>query len=957
MSGRLPAEHGGTRIDRSRTLRFTFDGRVVEAHPGDTVGSALHAAGVTTLSRSFKYHRPRGLLCCAGQCPNCLVDVDGTPGARACTEPARDGMTVTPQNAWPSLGFDALRAVDRVGGPFTPPGFYYKMLIRPRAAWRMAEPMIRRIAGLGRLDPSQTEREWRTDYRRRHCDVLVVGGGVAGLTAALRAAELGADVVLTDDGPEPGGRCLAEGEADTVAELAGRARAAGVEILQGASALGFFDGLTAVWQGSVLHQIRAARTVVATGAVEQPLVFAGNDLPGVMLSGAVRRLMQLYGVAPGTRAVVAGVGDPAIEAALALRAAGIQVAAVADARHEPAGDAVDELRRAGIPLLGGHTVVRAAGRGRVAKAWLAPVGASGGRATSRLRCDLLVVSGGMAPATSLLAQAGTPLQHDGDRGRFVPADLPPGVFAAGQVLGHDDPRAAELSGALAGADAAHELGLGDDASRERLQRDVAALRSLSLGVAAAPAPAPPDGERGRCVVCLCEDVTVKDLKTAVAEGFDDIELAKRYTTATMGPCQGRMCQRAVNQVLGAETARTPAAVGLTTARPPWTTVPLGLLAGRPYQPAKRSPLHHRHKDAGARIEWAGEWRRAYDYGDVEAEVAAVHDACGVIDVSSLGKLLVRGPDAGAFLDRIYPNRMSTLAPGRVRYGVLTGEAGRIIDDGTVARLDDETFYVTTTSSGAGAIAEWLQWWQADWRLDVSITDVTQSLSAVNLAGPKARLVLGALAPGLDCSNDGFAYLDAKRGTVAGIEALALRIGFVGELGYELHVPSAHVATLWDALLETGAEHGIRPFGLEPQRILRLQKGHPIIGVDTDAETTPAMAGMDFAVKLDKEEPFVGRWALERLAGRECSERLVGVVMDGAGVPGDGAVVVAGDAPAGRVTSARHSARLDRGIGLAWVPAGLSELGSRIEIRDGGTTYAAEVVDPAFYDPDGERLRA
>lgn len=949
MSRRLAEDVGGTRIDRSRTLRFTFDGKVVEAHPGDTVGAALHAAGHTTLSRSFKYHRPRGLLCCAGQCPNCLVDVDGAPGVRACTEPVREGMTVTPQNAWPSLGFDALRAVDRVGGPFTPPGFYYKMLIRPRAAWRLAEPMIRRIAGLGRLDPRVTARQWRTDYRRRHCDVLVVGGGIAGLAAAVRAAGLGADVVLADDGPEPGGRCLAEGDSARVAALADHARAAGVELLTGASALGFFDGLVAVWQDSVLHQVRAARTVVATGAVEQPLVFAGNDLPGVMLAGAAQRLMTLYGVAPGTRAVVAGVGDPALDAALALHRAGIEVAAVADARRSPTGDAVAALRAAGVPLLEGHTVVRATGRQRVAKVTLAGPGS----ARSTLRADLLVVSGGMAPATSLLAQAGTRLQHDSDRGRFVPADLPPGVFAAGQVLGHDGPDAAELSGAVAGADAAHELGLGDDASQARLANDVSALRGASLGTPSAPPPAPRDGERGRCIVCFCEDVTAKDLKTAVAEGFDDIELAKRYTTATMGPCQGRMCQRAVNQVLSDETARPPAAVGLTTARPPWTTVPLGVLAGRPYQPAKRSPLHARHRAAGARIEWAGDWRRAYDYGDVDAEVAAVHEDCGVIDVSSLGKLLVRGPDAAAFLDRIYPNRMSTLATGRIRYGVLTGEAGRIIDDGTVARLDDETFYVTTTSSGAGAIFEWLHWWQADWRMDVRITDVTQSLSAVNVAGPRAREVLSALAPELDCSAAGFGYLDARRGAVAGVEALALRIGFVGELGYELHVASAHAATLWDALTTAGA----RPFGLEPQRVLRLQKGHPIIGVDTDAETTPAMAGMDFAVKLDKDEAFVGRWALERLASRECTERLVGVAIQGEDVPGDGAVVVAGDAPAGRITSARQSARLGRGIGLAWVPSGLSELGSEIEIRDGGRTFAAEVVDPAFYDPDGERLRA
>ena len=327
-----------------------------------------------------------------------------------------------------------------------------------------------------------------------------------------------------------------------------------------------------------------------------------------------------------------------------------------------------------------------------------------------------------------------------------------------------------------------------------------------------------------------------------------------------------MCQLTAIRLMASETGQSLEQVGTTTARPPWHAVPMGVLAGRPFEPAKRSSIHGRHRDLGATIMWAGDWRRAYDYGDPRGEALAVHEAAGLIDVSTLGKLIVRGPDAGELLDRLYPNRLSNLKPGRIRYGVVTSDAGRIVDDGTVCRLDDDTFYVTTTSSGAGAMYEWFAWWLADWRLRVHLTDVTQGLGAVNLAGPRAREIMAAVTD-LDCSPEAFTYLDAKRADVAGVPCLILRIGFVGEVGYELHFPAAHGEALWDALLDTGAEHGLRPFGLEPQRILRLQKLHILVGQDTDSESNPYAAAMPWIVKLDKEQDFIGRWALERFAER------------------------------------------------------------------------------------------
>jgi sarcosine oxidase subunit alpha len=864
---RLPARPG-ERLDRDREVSFSFSGKQIRAFEGDTIGSALYATGQRIFSRSFKYHRPRGLLCCSGNCPNCMMTVDGVPNVRVCAEPVREGANVRPQNVWGSLERDALVATDKLGGPFTPVGFYYRTMIRPRWAWPLYEKFLRNVAGLGKLDKHAT-RANRYDVEHRRAEVLVVGGGDAGREAAREHAGAGREVVLVDEG--------------FVGPLAG------VEVISPGRALGIWEGgLVPVDAGSVLYRYRAAKIVIATGTIEQPLVFPGNDLVGVMLPDGVRRLIEDWGIKPAEKAVVVTVDEAGRDAAAALREAGVEIAGVYDLRRERVREIV------------------ARGRGGM----LRSVEIDG----RKLSCDLLVMSGGRQPAYSLLAQAGARVEYDPDRGVFVPTDIPDGIEAVGSVAGEG------LAGAVPAASYNGASG------------------------------------KGKCFVCVCEDVTDKDLKRAIGEGFDSIELAKRYTTVTMGPCQGRLCHVPSIRLYARENEKDEATIGTTTARPPWAPVTLGLLAGRPHEPAQRTSIHHRHKELGASMMWTGTWRRPHSYGDPEGEAQSVHASVGVIDVSTLGKMIVRGPDAAEFLERLYPNRFGDMKPMRIRYGVLNSDAGRIMDDGTIARLDDETFYVTTTSTGAGAVLEWFEWWNAVWGMDAEIVNVTGGLAAVNVAGPRAREVMRKLTD-IDLSNEGLSYLDARDAQVAGVPSLILRIGFVGELGYELHYPSPYGEHVWNKILDAGEDFGIRPFGLEPQRILRLEKMHILVGQDTDSESNVLEANMHWIAKLDKDD-FVGKWSLEHVQERGLQDLLVGFEMEDGKVPLEGAqVVLEGTRPIGRITSSRWSPELRKAIGMAWVPARIAEEGKSFLVTVEGGFERATVRLRPFFDPDGERLRS
>jgi sarcosine oxidase subunit alpha len=957
--GRLPPVPGEA-IDRNATIGFTFDGRPFTACAGDTVASALAAAGVLVLSRSFKYHRPRGILCGAGHCPNCLVQVGDEPNVRSCLRPVAPGMEVRSQNAWPSLRWDAM-ALTQLASRFLPVGFYYKTFIRPARWWPLYDRWLRNAAGLGSVRRDSVGP--RSDQDHLHADVAVVGAGPAGLAAAIAAAESGASVLLFDENRLPGGRFRYRSRftAGAPPQLPSPAHPR-VRLLAATTVVGAYEGrwLAAV-AGSRLLKVRARAIVLAAGGYESPLLFEGNDLPGVMLGGAVERLVSLYAVAPGRRAIVVSSNDDGWALAARLHRVGVGVAALVEERRrtECSNEGLAALEAATIPCHFEHTIVAARGRSQVRGAVLAPVSASGEpqRPTATVAGDLIVVCVGSTPALDLAYMLGARSHYDEARGLTLAADLPPGVFVAGRAAGVDGDGLALADGTSAGERAAAFAAQGSVPSHPT-DRELADDRRV--GSRRAPRqPARPG--RGKRFVCLCEDVTAADVDAAVAEGYDAMELLKRYTAISMGPCQGKMCGTTAMQLCARARGVAVAEAGRTTARPPVMPTELGTLAGQRLQPLQRGPLHDWHVGRGARMIVAALALRPEHYGDPAAEVRAVRERVGLIDVSTLGKLRLTGPGTPGFLERVYTNRWLKLGVGQVRYGVMCDDDGVVLDDGVTARLGQTDWYMTTTSAGASAIYEWLQWWrQSGWGDGVHIVNLTEAFAAFNLAGPRSRDVLQSLSS-LDLSNAAFPYMAARAGDVAGVPCRLLRIGFTGELSYEVHVPAGYGRHVWDSLLHVGKAAGIVPFGLEAQRVLRLEKGHFIVGQDTDATSDALSAGLEWVVKLDKGD-FLGRRSLVQRAERGATQRLMGFTIPGEGVvPEEGLQIVdagPGAPPAiiGWVTSSRMSPTLGRRIGLCWLPADRARPGHRFTIWRDGELLEAVAHEGPFYDPEGVRLR-
>ncbi len=968
MSKRLPTV-AGEWIDRNKPLEFTFEGQRYSGFVGDTLSSALHAAGVRAMGRSFKYHRLRGIASMANHDVNTMVQVGDKLNLRADVTPLEQGMNAIAINTRGGLRADRLAIMDKLS-PFMPVGFYYKAFHTPKSFFPKWERTIRNTSGLGEIKFGAPR--VKTPKRYDFCDVLIIGAGPSGLSAAITAADADAQVVLVDENPQAGGSLTYQrGVDDHVARALDELLRAvhqrrNIRVLLATEAAGYYgDHWIPLVDKHKITKMRARAVIIAAGAFEQPAVFRNNDLPGIMLASAAQRLIYHYAVKPFDRVVVLSANTEGYRAALDFHGHGISVTALVDLRAQ--GDVSEfaaRVQKAGIKILKGFCIYEAlANRAKdnVAALTVCPVAANGEpqmHAAQTIQCDGVAMSVGFAPALNLLYQAGIKSRYDPIVEQFVPSQLPPGVFAAGRANGAYFMQGKIRDGERAGLEAARYLGLG-----------------APVGPAIVPAevssPTHPypiiDHPKGKNFVDFDEDIQVKDFINAAQEGFDNIELMKRYTTVGMGPSQGKHSNMNALRILAKITGKPIQEIGTTTARPFFHPVPLSHLAGRSFYPERVTPMHSRHSALNAKLMQAAAWLRPEYYQvhgkskdeAVREEVRAVRQSLGLIDVGTLGKLEVYGTNAAQFLERVYTGRFANMKVGMTRYAVMCDESGVMMDDGVVARLAEQHFYFTTTTTGSATVYRELTRLNTIWRLNVGIVNVTGHYAAVNLAGPRSREVLQALTD-FDVADVAFPYLGAREGNVGGIRARLLRVGFVGEVGYEIHVPAEYGVALWDMLMQAGQRFSIRAFGVEAQRLLRLEKGHVIIGQDTDGLTSPFEAASGFAVKMDKPF-FVGQRSLKIIQSKPLRQVLIAFVLDrsyAGASPKECHLVIDGDNMAGRVTSVALSEALGQVIGLAYLTPSLANIGGKFMIRiDGGTLVEATIVKPPFYDPDGARQKS
>jgi len=918
---------------RGDSIEFRFDGRPLRGVEGDTVASALLANGFRVVSRSFKYHRPRGIFSAGIEEPNALVQLhagaQSIPCARATLVPISAGLEVNSQSGWPSVSFDVLRVIDFAHSVFAA-GFYNKAFMWP--SWHFYEPIIRRLAGFGRA-PTGPDPD-RYDVHHAHCDVLVIGGGRAGIEAAKGAGAAGQRVMLVEqDG-------LLGSDATSLAGLAS------IQVLLRTTAFAYYDHdlvalaeSVAVQSGTRLPRerlwlVRAARVVLATGAIEQPLIFSNNDRPGIMLAGAALRFLSRHAIASGREVVVATNNDSAYAAARELRQAGVNVAALADTRATPPRELVEEMKALGIDVQPCSIPVDTQGFGALKQVSLGTLASDQGVSNIRnVRCDSLLVSGGWSPTLHLFAQAGGKLRYAENARTFVP---------------QTDVAHIEVVGSAAqGSEAPGVLG-------ERVS---------------------PIGNKDRQWLDLRHDVTVADIELSVRENFSAVEHIKRYTTLGMSVDQGKVGQAPAAEVIAHSRGLRPSELGHTIFRPPFMPVTLGTMVGRNvgalYAPFRRTVLYGLQASAGALFEDYGEWQRAAAFprsGEsreqaIAREVKLIRNGVGIYDASPLGKIELIGPDALDFADRFYINDLTTLKQGRARYGIMLRETGVIFDDGTIVKLSDDRVLLTTTSSGAGRVASWLEEWrQCEWPdARVVVTPVTEQWATVALTGQHARTVLQRLNPKCDLSNDAFSHLGFRETELLGSEARIYRVSFSGELTYEINVPSSKGAALWTALLDAGQQFGIEPYGVEALLHLRMEKGFLHIGADTDGTTVPDDVGFGKPA-ASKQRHYVGKRSLTLPESvRPDRLQLVGLASEGrTALPvGSHLRLSMGNAPTdGWITSGGLSSTDERPIALAMLRAGRSQLNQIVSVHDGGRMVTrACVVPPMFYDPSGARMNA
>ncbi|GAA5069942.1 sarcosine oxidase subunit alpha family protein [Roseibacterium beibuensis] len=1001
MSTRLST--GGRLIDRSRQVKFTFNGKSFKGVEGDTLASALLANGQTIMGRSFKYHRPRGVMTSGAEEPNALMGLGKgakfEPNQRATTTELFDGLTAESQNHWPSLDWD-IGEVNAALSRFLPAGFYYKTFIHPRPFWKhVFEPVIRQSAGLGKV-PKERDAD-RYEHFYAHVDVVVAGGGIAGLQAALEAGRAGAKVLLCEQTAHFGGRAPVDG-----VRIDGKPAedwvAAALSVLEGMDNVhirprtmvaGVYDhGYVIAYERVADHtpeaaaprhrlwRVRTKQVISATGALERPLSFPGNDKPGVMLASAMRDYIVNWGVSAGDRTVVVTNNDDAYRTAIAIRQAGLDVPCIVDARPEANGALPDQARALGIEVKTGMGIAGVKGlRGVVAVKLCRQAGE--GAVIEEVVCDAVAMSGGWSPVVHLWSHCGGKLNWD-EAGAFFRPDH------ARPPTSHDGAGFVTCVGSSDGAlHAADVLPNASAATRRMLGQIGKTAADAPVARTDAPDEAPlapvwmmPQGagpkKRAKMWLDFQNDVKVSDVQLAAREGYESVEHTKRYTTLGMATDQGKLSNINGLAILAGELNAAIPQVGTTTFRPPYTPISMGAIAGEArgdvFQPLRRTPMQDWHEANGAHWEPVGQWRRPYCFprdGEshrqaVNREITATRNSLGLLDASTLGKIIVKGPDAGRFMDMLYTNMMSTLKPGKCRYGLMCSENGFLMDDGVVARLDEDTFLCHTTTGGAESIhahmEDWLQceWW--DWK--VYTANVTEQWAQVAVVGPNARKLLQKLGGDIDLSKDALPFMSWADGKLGAFDARVFRISFSGELSFEVAVPASQGRALWDALLEAGAEFDATPYGTEALHVMRAEKGFIMIGDETDGTVIPQDLGLDWAISKKKDD-FLGKRGQQRSHMTDPARwKLVGLeTLDGSVLP-DGSYAMAEGENAngqgntqGRVTSTYYSPTLDKGIAMGLVLNGPDRMGEVLEFNTtGDRTVKARIVSPVFYDPEGEK---
>ncbi len=987
---------GRGRLTPARTARFTVDGASYTAIEGDTVASALLANGIHLVGRSFKYHRPRGILSAGPEEPNALLDVSRDaarrqPNVRATVQDVFDGMKVETQNRWPSLSFD-IGGINDFLSPFFAAGFYYKTFMWPKAAWHgLYEPIIRRAAGLG-VAPKEADPDHYAS-RFAHCDVLVVGAGVAGLTAALAAAETGARVILCDEQPEAGGSL----HFDTGATIDGRngydwaqataARLAALDnvtILTRTTAFGYYnhnfvalaervtDHLAKPARGlprERLWQVRAKKVIIATGAIERHMVFANNDRPGIMLASAARTYLNHFGVSVGAKVGVYTAHDSAYEAAFDLKRAGVTVPAIVDCREAPGEAVLAEARALGIEVLTGHSVTDTSGRLRVKSM---TVKRNGGGSARKIVVDALIMSAGWTPSVHLFSQSRGKLKFDTANDRFLPDIYAQEAVSVGACNGTDELQAAIDEAAAAGQVMA--AGAGATGAAGAIPSGTNAFTWTGGMIGAAEGAGREHSVKA--FIDFQHDVCAKDIRLAVREGMHSIEHIKRFTTNGMASDQGKMSNMHGLAIAAEMLGREIPQVGLTTFRAPYTPVTFGTLIGHSrgelFDPARKTPMHSVEAAHGADFEDVGNWKRAWYYpragesmhAAVDRECRTVREVGGLFDASTLGKIEVVGPDAAEFLNLMYTNAWDTLKPGKCRYGIMTRDDGFVYDDGVVGRLAEDRFHVTTTTGGAPRVLHHMEdYLQTEFpHLKVWLTSTSEQWAVIAVQGPKAREIIAPFVEGIDISAEAFPHMSVAEGKFCGVPTRLFRVSFTGELGFEINVPADYGASVLEALWARAQGLGACLYGTETMHVLRAEKGYIIVGQDTDGTVTPDDAGLSWAVSKKKSD-FVGIRGLMRPdLVRDGRKQLVGLVTkDPKAVLEEGAQIVADPnqpkpmTMLGHVTSSYWSENCGRSIAFALVAGGRGRIGETLYVPMADKTIAVEVTDMVFFDKEGGRI--